>query len=233
MKKIVWSLLCFSLSLALAGQRNGDYGAFMGISSYIGDINPGRPFYAPKPAAGIFYRYNFNPREAVRLSLFYGGLQGSDADFQNDFQKKTRNASFSGSVGECSLQFEFNFLTYSTQGKLWNYTPYFATGIAAAFVNLSHSTYSAGKFVATPAIPFTFGFKINIHKNLGLEAEYGFRKTFYDNFDGLNNNSVALAGRSDIIHNNDWYSYAGISLTWKIYSKLAGCPAFDDVDKKR
>ena len=75
------------------------------------------------------------------------------------------------------------------------------------------------------------GFKINLYKNLGLEAEYGFRKTFYDNFDGLND----FTDPEDYawLHNNDWYSFAGICLTWKMYNKLAGCPAYDDVDRKR
>ncbi|HUU99945.1 MAG TPA: DUF6089 family protein, partial [Bacteroidales bacterium] len=82
-----------------------------------------------------------------------------------------------------------------------------------------------------PVIPFSVGFKVNIHKNLGLEAEYGFRKTFYDNFDGLKD----LVDPSDYawLHNNDWYSFVGIALTWKIFNRLAGCPAFNDVDNKR
>ena len=85
--------------------------------------------------------------------------------------------------------------------------------------------------VYVPVIPLSVGFKINIYKNLGLEAEYGFRKTFYDNFDGLND-FIDPADRS-WLHNNDWYSFAGISLTWKMYNRLAGCPAYNDVDSKR
>jgi hypothetical protein len=82
-----------------------------------------------------------------------------------------------------------------------------------------------------PVIPFTFGFKVNVYKNIGLEAEYGFRKTFYDNFDGLKD----LVAPSDFgwIHNNDWYTFTGITVTWKIYNKLAGCPAYGDVNSKK
>jgi len=223
MKRIHWLFLFFSLSLSLSGQRNSDYGFFVGTSSYMGDINPGRLFYSPLPAGGLFYRYNFHPRHALRTNLFFGGLRADDLDFNNDFQT-TRAASFSGSVGEWSLQFEFNFFPYTTQGKLWDYTPYLAAGAGICFVNTSTFTY-------VPVIPFSFGFKVNIYKNLGLEAEYGFRKTFYDNFDGLNE----LVAPSDFkwTHNNDWYSFAGLAITWKIYSKLVGCPAYSDVDAKR
>jgi len=223
MKRIHLFLLFFYLSLSLAGQRNSDYGVFAGTSSYLGDINPSRLLYSPMPAGGIFYRYNFHPRQALRASFLFGGLRANDLDFKNDFQI-ARAASFSGSISEWALQFEFNFLPYTTQGKPWDYTPYLAAGAGITFINTTTYTY-------VPVIPFSFGFKVNIYKNIGLEAEYGFRKTFYDNFDGLKD----LVAPSDValIHNNDWYSFAGVAVTWKIYSKLAGCPAYSDVDSKR
>ena len=223
MKKINWVLLFLFLSLSLSGQRNSDYGVFAGVSSYIGDINPNRLLYAPLPAGGIFYRYNLNPRQALRTSIIIGGLHANDLDFNNAFQQ-ARAASFSGTVGEWTLQYEFNFFPYSTEGKRWDFTPYFAAGAGIAFINTATYTY-------VPVIPFSFGFKVNIYKNIGLEAEYGFRKTFYDNFDGLKD----LVAPSDFawIHNNDWYTFTGIAVTWKIYNKLAGCPAYGEVVSKR
>jgi hypothetical protein len=223
MKKILWLLLFLVLSYSLSGQRNSDYGVFGGVSSYIGDINPGRLLYSPLPAGGIFYRLNLNPREAFRTNIFIGGIRGNDLDFKNAFQQ-ARAANFSATVGEWALQFEFNFFPYSTQGKRWNFTPYFAGGAGIAFIKSTSFTY-------VPVIPFSFGFKINVFKNVGLEAEYGFRKTFYDNFDGLKD----LVAPSDLgsIHNNDWYTFTGIAVTWKIYNKLAGCPAYGEVDSKR
>jgi hypothetical protein len=223
MKRIHWFLLFLSISLTISGQRNSDYGVFAGTSSYLGDINPDKLLYSPGPAGGIFYRFNFHPRQALRASIFIGGIKANDLDFNNSFQT-ARAASFSGNVGEWALQYEFNFFPYATNGKRWNYTPYFAAGAGIAFINTKTFTY-------IPVIPFSLGFKINIYKNLGLEAEYGFRKTFYDNFDGLRD----LVAPSDFawIHNNDWYSFAGLAVTWKIYNKLAGCPAYSDVDSKR
>jgi hypothetical protein len=223
MKKIHWLLLFLFVSHSLSGQRKADYGVFGGVSSYIGDINPGRLLYSPLPAGGVFYRLNLNPREALRTNIFIGGIRANDLDFKNAFQQ-ARGASFSGSVGEWAVQFEFNFFPYSTQGKRWNLTPYFAGGAGIAFINTASFTY-------VPVIPFSFGFKINVFKNVGLEAEYGFRKTFYDNFDGLKD----LVAPSDLgsIHNNDWYTFTGIAVTWKIYNKLGGCPAYGEVDSKR
>jgi hypothetical protein len=223
MKRVPWIFLFISLTVTVAGQRNSDYGVFIGVSSYMGDINPNRFMYSPLPAGGLFYRYNFHPRHALRGSVFFGGIRANDLDFKNSFQR-ARAASFSGTVGELALQFEFNFLPYTTEGKRWDYTPYFAAGAGVAIINST-------TFACKPVIPFSLGFKVNIYKNMGLEAEYGFRKTFYDNFDGLKD----LVAPSDYawIHNNDWYSFAGIALTWKIYSRLTGCPAYSDVDEKR
>ncbi|OFY61076.1 MAG: hypothetical protein A2V50_06960 [Bacteroidetes bacterium RBG_19FT_COMBO_42_10] len=223
MKQVPWIFLFFCLSLTAAGQRNSDYGVFAGVSSYLGDINPNRLMYSPLPAGGVFYRYNFHPRHALRGNIFFGGLKGDDLDFKNSFQVN-RAASFSGLVGELAVQFEFNFLPFTTQGKLWDFSPYFAAGAGVAFINSASVAFQ-------PVIPFSAGFKVNIYKNMGLEAEYGFRKTFYDNFDGLND----LVAPSDFawLHNNDWYSFAGIALTWKIFNTLVGCPAYSDVDGKR
>ena len=223
MKRLLWFIPLLFFPLLLTGQRNADYGIFGGVSSYIGDINTSRLLYSPLPAGGLFYRYNFHPRQSIRTNIYIGGLRGNDLDFNKTVQA-ARGASFSGTVGELAAQFEFNFLPYSTQGRLWNFTPYFAAGAGVAFINTSSLAFE-------PVIPFSLGFKVNIHKNLGLEAEYGFRKTFYDNFDGLID--LTDPTRKSWLHNNDWYSFAGISLTWKIFNRLAGCPAFTDVDEKR
>jgi hypothetical protein len=223
MKKIHFLLLFILLTSSATGQRKADFGIFAGVSSYIGDINPGKFMYSPLPAGGLFYRYNFNPRQAIRGNLLFAQLRADDLDFSNAFQI-ARAASFSGSVVEGSVQYEFNFLPYSTAGKQWDFTPYMAAGAGLAFINSTVLTYE-------PVIPFSLGIKVNIYKNLGLEAEYGFRKTFYDNFDGL----IDAVAPSDVawLHNNDWYSFAGIAITWKLYSKLAECPVYDDVNLKR
>ncbi len=223
MKRNLWLILVFLFSVSLSGQRNADYGIFGGVSSYIGDINTSRLFYSPMPAGGFFYRYNFHPRQALRGNLFIGGLRADDLDFNNDFQR-SRAGSFSGQVGEFAVQFEFNFLPYSTQGGKWTYSPYFAAGAGLAFINTVTTTYE-------PVIPFSLGFKLRIYKNIGLEAEYGFRKTFYDNFDGLED--LTDPSGKPWLHNNDWYTFAGVSLTWKMYNRMVGCPAYGDVDRKR
>ena len=219
MKRINWFLLFLSLSLSLSGQPSVDYGVFLGASSYLGDINPYRLLYSPSIAPGIFFRYNFHPRQALRTSFFYGGLKADDLDFNNSFQQ-AREEFFNGTVVELAVQYEFNFFPYTTEGKQWNYTPYFAAGAGIAYI-----------IKTIPVIPFSFGFKINLYKNLGLEAEYGFRKTFFDTFDGVLDPATENGGL--LIHNNDWYSFLGVGVTWKMFNRLAGCMDYSNGGPKR
>ena len=229
MKKLTVILFLTLLSLSVSAQRSADYGIYGGITSYLGDINPGRLLYRPQPAGGFFYRYNLHPRQSLRANLLLGGLQGRDFDFSNPYQM-ARDSSFSGLFGEGVIQFEFNFLPYSTQGKKWNYTPYIAAGVGIAYFSTDSPINDRP---IQPVLPFSIGFKVNIAKNLGLEVEYGFRKTFYDNFDGLTENIDPQHKSKAWLHNNDWYSFAGVAFTWKIYNKLVRCPAYNDVDAPR
>jgi len=209
MKRTYWFLLFLILTLSLSGQRSSDYGIFAGVSSYLGDNNPDKLFYSPKPAGGIFYRYNFNPRQALRTNLFF-----SNISISKNKQKK---------VLELALQYEFNFFPYTTEGKQWNYTPYFAAGAGIAYIVTEEKWQ--------PVIPFSFGFKVNIYKNVGLEAEYGFRKTFFDTFDGVLDPATENGGL--LIHNNDWYSFLGVGVTWKMFNRLAGCMDYSNGGPKR
>lgn len=229
MKKLRAIFFITLLSLAAAAQRNADYGIYGGVSSYLGDINTSRLFYSPLPAGGLFYRYNLHPRQSIRANFLIGGLQARDMDFNNPYQT-ARDSSFYGLFGEGSVQFEFNFLPYSTQGRRWNFTPYIAAGVGLTHFNTDSPIDS---IPIHPVLPFSIGFKLNIAKNLGLEVEYGFRKTFYDNFDGLTENIDSQHKKKAWLHNRDWYSFAGVAFTWKIFNKLVGCPAYDDVDAPR
>lgn len=224
MKRYRWLFLFLIITVyPVTAQTNSDFGVFGGVSYYMGDINPSRPFYAPLPAAGIIYRYNLHPRQSIRGSLIYGGIRGNDLDFNNDYQQ-LRGESFTGSVFEWAAQFEFNFLPYTTGGRWGDFTPYFAAGAGIAFVNSTTLTY-------VPVIPFSAGIKVNIYKNMGLEFEYGFRKTFYDNFDGLIDNIDP--DHRTWTHNNDWYMFSGVTFTWKMFNNFTSCPAYDDYVKKR
>ena len=114
MKNILFFCL-FSLTITtISAQHKTDLGLFLGGSSYVGDINPDRQFYKPRPAAGLLWRFNINKRFALRLNSTYVMLSGNTKDFPNQVLPYRPDASFSTNLLDFSSQLEFNFLPYIT-----------------------------------------------------------------------------------------------------------------------
>ena len=210
MKRPITIAILIILALPALPQRSADYGVSAGVITYLGEQNPLNAFFKPGPAMQLFYRYNFNPRQAVRANLLGGYM--------------TPLGSFAGELG---ATYEYNFFPYSTfRSRHIDYSPYIAGGAALSM---------AGKSGPFLSVPFSAGFKVNVANQVGVEIEYGFRKTFTDKLDGQF--EITDSGGEPVdktwTHNNDWYSFLGVSVTWKIYNKLAGCPAFAEMGKDK
>ena len=101
------------------------------------------------------------------------------------------------------------------------------------------------------SFPFGFGLKIAAIKRIALTLEWSFRKTSTDYLDDVSTTypnlnvlaeergslAVSLSNRSTNeselestqrgnSKNNDWYSFAGATLTYKIGPKIPKCPAY-------
>ncbi len=210
MKRPITIAILIILALPALPQRSADYGVSAGVITYLGEQNPLNAFFKPGPAMQLFYRYNFNPRQAVRANLLGGYM--------------TPLGSFAGELG---ATYEYNFFPYSTfRSRHIDYSPYIAGGAAFSM---------AGKSGPFLSVPFSAGFKVNVANQVGVEIEYGFRKTFTDKLDGQF--EITDSGGEPVdktwTHNNDWYSFLGVSVTWKIYNRLAGCPAFAEMGKDK
>ncbi|MEA1896943.1 MAG: DUF6089 family protein [Bacteroidota bacterium] len=220
MKKVYLVLFSLFVFLGLAkAQSNIDLGVFAGTSHYLGDLNKERLFYSPSFSFGGFYRYNLNPRYAIKAAVNYIPIQGNDADFANDFQQKRKNQ-FKTNITDISAQFEFNFLKFMHSPKKKTFSPYVSGGIGIALVN------QAGDFSYNFVIPFGLGAKFHLTRRISVAGLWEFRKTFTDTLDGYDFPQNSEFGST--LHNNDWYYIAGITFCYKInYYKLL-CPAYDD-----
>jgi opacity protein-like surface antigen len=200
-------------------QRNANVGIFGGAAYYLGDINPSRHFYRPKMSLGLLYRYNVNTRYAFRASATYAQLSGSDTDFPRILHpdRPVSPASFKTSLVDLAVQVEFNFLPYTPGIANLNYTPYITTGISGALI--VSTTESSVNLIS---LPFGMGVKLNVSKRVTAGAEWTFRKSFNDRLDGLENPS----GVYSVLHNNDWYSFIGVFITYKFFNFAAECPAY-------
>jgi Domain of unknown function (DUF6089) len=195
----------FFLLVSPAKAQTMEIGLFGGGSYYLGEMNSWFHFNKTQLAYGASARLNLNPRWAVRLSYYRGGIQGVDTvttrALPNDF-------SFKSTVNDISAVAEFNFWEYFTGSKKDYFTPYLFAGVTYYF-----SDYSSGL-----AFPFGAGCKLSLSERLALGAELGLRKTFSDELDGVNatkyQSGIDLG--ADKTFTWDWYNFFGISITYKI-----------------
>jgi len=199
-------------------QRKSDIGIFAGTSFYMGDINTSSYFYSPGIVIGPVYRYNFELRNSIRLSTFLYTLHANDQDFSDPIPRDP--SSFSGNYLDASAVYEFNFLPYKTTNRKYNQTFYLSGGLGYNFV-ISSDVPSKSHLT----IPFGLGYKINITKRMAAGAELTIRKTFYDLIDGVEN--FSMKGDKHLFGNNDWYTFAGIFITYKIFNYREDCPTYE------
>jgi hypothetical protein len=213
MKNILFICLFALIVPTISAQSKPDFGLFLGGGSYVGDINPDKQFYKPRPSAGLLLRFNINKRFAFRINSTYVMLSGDTKDFPDDVLPYRPIASFSTNLLDFSSQLEFNFLPYITGAEKWLSSTYVAGGIGYT-LNLS-----GNKNFMT--VPFGIGCKTNITDRLSAGLEWSYRKTFNDKIDNLE----SPLGKS-ILHNNDWYSTYGLFITYKFVKFAADCPVY-------
>ncbi|MGC9344379.1 MAG: DUF6089 family protein [Bacteroidales bacterium] len=206
----------------LDAQRKSDIGIFAGTSYYMGDLNPSTHFYSPSVAIGPIYRYNIHTRSAVRFSGIYHRLTANDPDFNN-----SAGASFATEFIDLAASFEFNFLPYKTNNRKMKYSLYTAAGIGYNIL-LTGDPTTPEPTSSHFTIPFSLGFKFNAGKRLSAGIEWSPRKTFKDNaIDGITNIGE-LNSEFHLLGNNDWYTFAGVFITYKIFNYREDCPTYDD-----
>jgi hypothetical protein len=218
---LAFFIVFLTLTTTLFSQNKSDIGLLFGTSYYQGDMNPTTRFYSPSFAAGINYRYNINSHFVIKSELNYLRLSASDADFTNDvFQANLRRGTFQSNVYDLSGQCEFNFLPLKFRKQKISFSPYVSSGLAGAIVLMS-TIDAIPKFV----LPFDIGVRISVWRKWSIGAQWSFRKTFTDDkFDGVVN--PFNSEMTSLFNNNDWYSFAGIFLTYKIFDVDGSCPAY-------
>jgi hypothetical protein len=215
------AVLFLSLSVfSLKAQKNADLIVNAGASYYMGDINPRKIFVSPQISGGLGIEHTFNPRYALRFGVNYFSLQASDNQSNNFFQQQ-RNASFSLKQIEFSNIAIFNFWPYKYNMKYKAMSPYVQGGFAFSHV-LSTSGYKSPDYIS---FLFGLGFKVKLNYRWALGLEWSYRKTFTDKLDNLED-AISSNERS-IIHNNDWYSFCGFVIYYKLRNSLIDCPAYD------
>ncbi len=213
MKTKILFFLLVSFSSIFIGQVH-EVGLTLGGSNYVGDVGRNNYIYPNKPAAAVFYKYNWNPRIALRATYSYIPIQGNDLNADTKF-RKDRGFNFTNTINEFGVGLEYNFYEYdlSSDDKTW--TPYLLLELVGFnYTNVeSHPSIGTINYgnKTSYAIPFGFGYKSKLYGTLAFAIEAKFRYTFVDDLDLVSNitPNVNLEGTG-----NDWYMFTGVSLIY-------------------
>lgn len=216
MKKLVLLITLVCITTTSKAQIN-EVGFFVGGSNYIGDIGPEYYINPNNFMGGVIYKWNMNPRVALRGTFTYAKISSHDFDATNIARKK-RDIGFNNSIKELAVGLEFNYFEYNLDDYSKTYTPYLLFEIAAFNYNVATSEnppnskqyqYSSK---TSFAIPFGIGYKTKLFGDLAMALEIRARYTFEDDLDYNNNKIDSLTfGNSN---SNDWYILSGISFVY-------------------
>ncbi|MBI5917477.1 MAG: OmpA family protein [Bacteroidetes bacterium] len=189
-------------------------GLFLGISNYLGDlVEPTFTLKQSNPAFGILLRNHLSDNFGIRANLFYGKIEGDDANYDRN---RDRGAKFESTLVELSLMGEYEFLghkRYTADGAFRKVvSPYIFGGAGVTFGNPDVANGDIEDFGNTRfALPLGLGIKFDLSRKVSLGLEYGTRFTFTDFMDG-----IKATGDPD---NNDIYNFGGLVLGFRFGDK--------------
>ena len=161
MKKSILLIIFTGISGVLLGQMY-EVGISIGGSNYVGDIGRTNYIYPNKIAGAAFFKYNLNPRMALRATYSYLPIEASDLDADTDL-RRYRGLNFSNTINELAVGLEYNFYEYdiSSDDKTW--TPYILLELASFNYKYVVSEPQPNQYQYNSknslAIPFGVGFK--------------------------------------------------------------------------
>lgn len=211
MKKRLLALMVAAMASGTAmAQVSHDFGIGIGVSSYLGDLEP-QAYTWKNPHFGhsIFFRQNFGDFISIKEFASVMRISGNDATSRSQGHIQ-RNLSFRSEIVEVGGVMEINFIPFSaynaggTNPKRQRFTPYASIGLNAFYFN--PKTLYKGEWIELQplntegqgssmnnnqaynrlqvAVPMSLGLKLQ-HKQHTWALDFGFRKTFTDYLDDV------------------------------------------------
>ncbi|MFO8001663.1 MAG: DUF6089 family protein [Marinilabilia sp.] len=212
-----------------------EVGALVGGSYYLGDLNPDRHFYQANPAFGTLVRVVLNPRIAFRGSLSFMEVSGKYPRKNILFPESRGNQyRFERNIAEMSTQLEINFFDYDHPFRPdeTRFTPYISGGLGymiyRRYPEDGNGDSENPQFILS--LPFGLGVKWKASDWMHVGLEWSFRKTFVDDIDVMDRGVIDPSDpygfdESTDWHNNDWYSFAGVFVTFDLFHRKMPCNA--------
>lgn len=200
--------------LAIFAQANAQFddpktlevGPHVGLSYYMGDLNPTLPFAQAQLQYGGVVRYNYNNRWTFRFDYSRATVTADDTKLN---WRPERGLNFTSKINDFSLVAEFNFLEYYTGNPKKNVSPYIFGGISVfqytAYANVAGTLVDLSDHLTEPipadekwyqkmfgktssvgvSIPFGMGVKFSLSRHMAATVEWRMQKTFTDYLDDV------------------------------------------------
>ena len=200
-KILIIALIVLSLGQFLAPKSAHaqiiEVGGSVGLSYYMGDVNPKMPFVDSNLGWGVLVRYYEGTRWAFRFA--YSNLQLNGSDKASGYRTE-RGLLFNTKVNDVAAIAEFNFLDYFTGSKRSGLSPYLFGGISVFVFDpkaedgtrlcttLTDVDYDgtipdneSAKYTTTAiSVPFGLGLKYSLGQKIGIAVEWRWDYTLTD-----------------------------------------------------
>lgn len=212
MKKLISTILCILLT-SFGFSQIHEVGFFLGGSNFIGDIGATNYLLPNRLGGGLVYKYNLNPRIALRGNYNFIGVKGDDKKSSNLF-RKNREFNFINNIHELAMGVEFNFFDYNIREWDMDFTPYILAQVAY-FKYKQPVSFEEDKLLLKSASSYTLpvgvGIKGRINDNMAYAIESGVRITFKDDLDYTTDkiSSLNFGGNG-----NDAYVFTAFSIVY-------------------
>lgn len=166
---------CSSLKaqhLQLINDR-GEAGAFLGYSSYSGDIASDIQFV--KLNYGAFYKKQLNAYIGLRINYEKMNIGATDLISKNEYDL-ARGFTFQRDFHEVSVLSELYFNRFITDRKDYKFSPYLGFGAGSLFsADIDQNNFSKSTKTNYTVLLTNLGFKWNVYKQFNLFGEIKYR----------------------------------------------------------
>ncbi len=218
---VIAGLLSILLPMSLIAQVPIEAGAFVGTTTYQGDLAENHvEFNELNLAYGGFVRYAFNPKLKMRGNVIYGSITGTDRNAK-DLGLYNRGWTYDSYIVEMSLLMEYHPFGRPRTDQIGFFapqvTPFIASGVG--FINYDPSIEVSrfqdlnrfpenGATSSSISMPVIGGVTFDFSEKFLLGIEVGSRLTFNDYLDGVSQNGNPKKG--------DLFIFAGLCITYYV-----------------
>ena len=199
-------VIAFNANAQFDDPKTLEVGPHVGLSYYMGDLNPTMPFAMSDLQYGGLVRFNYNTRWTFRCDYAYATVKADDKIIK---WRPERELNFTSKIHDLSFVAEFNFWEYYTGNPKRNVSPYIFGGISVfyytVFANVGDTLVDLSEHQTEPlptdpkwydnafgkkspvgiSIPFGMGVKFALSRRMAGTVEWRMQKTFTDYLDDV------------------------------------------------